>query len=108
MLPITYNFGLFNKLIPKAELQIKVGFLGQVNFISAKGTGILPDYSVIPFSAGPTFGISVLPLSFNNGNKLGIYFDIYRGSQIYKDFYNQSSFEMPGSSFAKFGLKYQF
>ena len=103
MVPLTYNFAF-----PKAGLQIKAGFLGQFNLITGKGTGILPDYSVIPFSGGPTCGVSFLPFHFCNGDKLGIYFDIYRGSQIYKDFYNQQEFEMPGSSFVKFGLKYHF
>ncbi len=107
MLPVTYNLGLFAKQMPEAELQVRVGLIGQVNFISGNGTGILPDYSVIPFSAGPTFGVSFLPFRFRNGDKLGIYCDIYRGSQIYKDFYNKPDYEMPGSSFVKFGLKYQ-
>lgn len=107
MLPVTYNLGLFNKQLPEAELQVKVGLIGQVNFISGKATGILPDYSVVPLSAGPTLGVSVLPFHFRNGDKLGIYCEIYRGSQIYKDFYNQPEYEMPGSSFVRFGLKYQ-
>jgi hypothetical protein len=107
MLPVTFNIGLFNKQMPNAELQLKVGIIGQANFISGSETGILPDYSVIPFSAGPTFGVSFLPFHFRNGDILGMYCDIYRGSQIYKDFYNQPDFEMPGSSFIKFGLKYQ-
>ena len=107
MLPVTFNLGLLKKQMPEAELQVKVGLIGQVNFISGKGTGILPDYSVVPLSAGPTLGVSVLPFHFRNGDKLGIYCDIYRGSQIYKDFYNQPEYEMPGSGFVKFGLKYQ-
>ena len=107
MLPVNYNISLFKKQIPNAELQLKLGILGQVNFISGSETGILPDYSVIPFSAGPTFGLSFLSIHFRNGDKLGVYLDIYRGSQIYKDFYNQPEYEMPGSSFVKFGLKYQ-
>jgi len=102
MVPVTYNF-VFHTL----GLQLKVGLLGQFNLVSGKGTGILPDYSVIPLSAGPTFGVSFLPFIFSNGDKLGVYFDIYRGSQIYKDYYNQPEFEIPGSSFTKFGFKYQ-
>lgn len=102
MVPFTYNF-----TFPKAGLQIKAGFIGQLNLVTGKGTGILPEYSVKPSSAGPTGGISFLPFHFRNGDKLGIYCDIYRGSQIYKDFYNQPEFEMPGSSFVKFGVKYQ-
>jgi hypothetical protein len=107
MIPLTYNFSLFSKKFQNAEIQLKVGLLGQLNAVSGKGIGILPDYSVIPFSAGPTLGFSFLPFYFRNGDKFGIYCDIYRGSQIYKDFYNQPKFEMPGSSFIKFGFKYQ-
>lgn len=103
MVPLTYNF-----VIQNAGLQLKIGLLGQFNLVTGKGTGILPDYSVNPFSAGPTFGISFLPLHFRNGDNLGLYCDIYRGSQFYEDFYNQPEFEMPGSSFLKLGLKYQF
>ena len=102
MVPVTYNF-----VFQKVGLHLKVGLLGQFNLVSANGTGILPYNSVIPFSAGPTFGVSFLPFHFRNGDTLGIYCDIYRGSQIYKDFYNQPKFEIPGSSFIKFGFKYQ-
>lgn len=109
MLPFTYNFNLFKNLFPEAGIQLKVGVTGQVNFISTNGTGIsLPDYSVKAYSFGPAFGFFVYPFQFNNGNKLGFYFDVYRGSQIYEDYYNQLGFEMPGSSFLKFGFRYQF
>lgn len=109
MLPLTFNLTLFGNLFPKAEVQLKIGFIGQANFISTNDTGIsLPDYSVKPYSFGPTFGLSVYPFQFNNGNKLGCYLDGYRGNQIYEDYYNQPGFEMPGSSFLKFGFRYQF
>lgn len=103
MVPLTYNFTL-----QKAGIQFKAGLVGQFNLVSGKGTGILPDYSVKPFSAGPTLGISFIPFHLSNGDMVGMYCDIYRGSQIYKDFYNMPEYEMPGSSFIKFGLKYQF
>jgi hypothetical protein len=108
MLPLTYNFVLFRSLESKADIQLKVGLLGQFNYISATETGILPPYSINPWSKGLTLGLSAYPFRFSHDNKLGIYFDAYLGSQIYEDFYNQSSFEMPGSSFMKFGLRYQF
>ena len=108
MIPLTYNFGLFEKGLPDAEIQLKIGYLGQVNFVSCKGTGILPDYSFNRFSNGGIFGISAYPFSFSNGSKLGFYLDVYRGTQIYKDYYNQECFEMPGSSFVKGRLKYRF
>jgi hypothetical protein len=108
MFPLSYNIVLFRKHLLNAGIQLKFGYLGQLNFVSTSSTGILPDYSINRWSNGATLGISAYPFQFNDGSKLGMYFDGYRGTQIYKDFYNQSSFEMPGSSFIKFGLKYQF
>lgn len=107
MIPLTYNFVLFRKLAPKADIQIKLGYTGQLNFVSVSSTGILPDYTIKPWSNGVTFGFSAFPVQFKNGNKLGFYLDAYRGTQVYEDYYNQTSFDMPGSSFIKFGLKYQ-
>jgi hypothetical protein len=107
MIPLTYNFVLFRNLLPDADIQLKLGYAGQLNFVSESGTGTLPDYSIKPWSNGATFGISAFPVQFKNGSKLGFYFDAYRGTQVYEDFYNQKSFEMPGSSFMKFGIKYQ-
>lgn len=108
MLPLTYNFVLFRKIFPNADIQLKLGYTGQLNFVSESSTGNLPDYSVKPFSNGATLGISAFPYQFRNGCKLGFYIDVYRGTQVYEDFYNQKSFEMPGSSFMKFGVKYLF
>jgi hypothetical protein len=107
MIPLTYNFILFRKMFPNADIHLKLGYIGQLNFVSATSTGILPDYSIKPWSNGGTIGISAYPFQFQNGSKLGFYIDGYRGTQVYKDFYNQSSFKIPGSSFIKFGLKYQ-
>jgi len=103
MIPLTYNFILYRK----ADVELKLGYVGQMNFVTSKAVGILPEYSINKWSGGPTIGISACPVIFANGSKLGIYFDLYRGSRIYSDFYNQASFEMPGSSFMKFGIKYQ-
>lgn len=107
MFPLTYNVVLFRNLFPNADIQLKLGYCGQLNFVSASSTGILPDYTIKPWSNGATFGISAFPLQLKDGSKLGFYFDGYRGTQVYEDYYNQVSFEMPGSSFIKFGLKYQ-
>jgi hypothetical protein len=108
ILPLSYNLTLFRKQLPEADIQLKAGYLGQLNFITTEGYGILPDYSLKRFSNGVTAGISALPFKFENGSRLGFYFDVYRGSRIYTDFYNQTGFEMPGSSFMKFGVKFQF
>ena len=108
LFPLTYNFVLLRNPFPHADIQLKAGYLGQLNFISASETGILPEYSTKAWSNGLTFGISAFPFQFDGGSKLGFYFDLHRGSQIYEDYYNQSTFAMPGSSFMKFGVKYQF
>lgn len=108
MIPLTYNFVLFRNLFPLADIQIKLGYCGQLNFVSESGTRTLPDYTIKPWSNGATLGISAFPFQFKNESKLGFYFDGYRGTQVYEDYYNQKSFEMPGSSYLKFGLKYQF
>ena len=108
MIPLTYNFELLKKVLPSAEFQFKLGYMGQINFVSVNGTGILPKYSINRWSNGAVFGISAYPFKFANGSKLGFYVDAYRGTRIYKDFYNQDSFKMPGSSFVKVGIRYQF
>ena len=108
MIPLTYNFELFRKWLPEAEIQLKLGYMGQLNFILAKGTGILPEYSINRWSNGVVFGIAAYPFKFINGSKLGFYIDAYRGTQIYIDYYNQVHFDMPGSSFVKGGLRYRF
>lgn len=108
MIPLTYNFELFKKALPLAEIQIKLGYMGQVNFVTGNGIGILPEYSINHWSNGAIFGISAYPFKFVNGSKIGLYIDAYRGCQIYKDYYNQESFQMPGSSFVKGGIRYQF
>lgn len=108
IVPLTYNFVFLKNRFPAAEMQFKAGYLGQLNFVNAKETGILPEYSIQPFSHGLTFGISAYPLQFQNRSKLGFYIDGYRGSQIYENFYNQKNFDMPGSSYLKGGLRYQF
>ena len=69
---------------------------------------ILPEYEINKWSNGALFGISAYPVKFSNGSKLGFYLDAYRGSQIYEDYYNLKSFEMPGSSFIKYGVRYRF
>jgi hypothetical protein len=105
MLPLTYNFVLFKN---SADIQIKLGYLGQINWLNIQDTGNLPDYSVNTFSNGVLFGVSVSPFHFDNGKTLGFYADVYRGSQLYRDYYNRESFEMPGTSFLKFGIRYRF
>lgn len=108
MVPLTYNFNLLKRSLPEAEIQLKLGYMAQINLVNEEGTGILPEYEINKWSNGALFGISAYPLKFRNGSKLGFYIDGYRGSQIYEDYYNLKSFEMPGSSFLKYGIRYRF
>ncbi len=107
-IPLTYNVVLFRKLLPSSELQIKVGYLGQINLLDIKDEGQLPSFEQKGWSNGAILGLSAYLYEFSNGNRIGFYTDVYRGSQIYFDFYNQKKFEMPGTSFIKAGLRYQF
>lgn len=108
MIPITYNFIIFKKHLNKNEIQLKIGYLGQLNFVNTKDNGKLPDFDIKKWSNGAVFGISAYPIVLKNNNKIGIFADLYRGSQIYIDEYNKTEFEMPGSSFLKYGIRYKF
>lgn len=108
MIPLTYNFILLKKTLPNTELQLKIGYNGQLNFVFCKGYGLLPVYSINHWSNGAVIGISAYPIRFPDNSKLGFYADVYRGNQIYIDYYNQEKFEMPGSSFMKAGIRYRF
>lgn len=110
MIPFTYNLGLFGKSLPNTDLQLKLGVLGQYNFLRVTDAGLtsLPEYALNKYSLGATLGVSAYPFTFSNQSKLGFYLEAYRGSRIYTDYYNQKGFEMPGSAFVKIGLRYQF
>lgn len=108
MIPATVNIPLLHSLLPSLDFRFKIGYMGQVNMVKVADMGILPDYSVKGWSGGLTAGLSAYPVHFGNGSQLGLYLDVYRGSQVYEDYYNQSDFEMPGSSYVKMGLTYKF
>ncbi len=108
MIPATLNLQLFNSLLPTSDLRFKIGYLGQVNMVKVADFGVLPEYSIHGWSNGLTAGFSAYPVHFGNGSNLGLYMDVYRGSQIYEDYYNQAEFEMPGSSFVKMGITLKF
>lgn len=108
MIPATLNIPLLHSLLPATDLRFKLGYLGQINMVKVDDMGILPDYSLNGWSGGLTAGLSAYPFHFGNGSQLGMYLDVYRGSRIYEDYYNQPEFEMPGSSFVKMGLTYKF
>lgn len=109
MLPITYNIGLFKLANQQPLCFLKLGYLVQYNLLGVTNSGqSLPGYSYNHWSKGVTIGLSSTPVVLKNGTLLGIYFDVYRGSKIYDDFYNSVAYKTPGSSFLKFGLIYQF
>lgn len=108
MWPLTYNVGLFRKNNAGGLLQIKVGHVLQYNLVSMDESGQnLPDYNISNFSNGFTLGFSAMPFRLRNGAGAGFYVDLYRGSQIFEDFYNQKNFDTPGSSYLKAGIIYQ-
>jgi hypothetical protein len=109
MVPVTYNLRILKSYQPQGLLRIKLGFLFQYNMLNAKDKGNqLPGFQVDNFSNGLTLGLESTPIHLDNGADLGFYMELYRGSQIYEDFYNRKSFEMPGSSFFKAGIIYKF
>jgi hypothetical protein len=109
MVPLTFNLGIFRNNQPDGFLQLKIGGLLQYNLISVSDENTsLPDYNINSFSAGLTTGFTVYPFSFDDGRRLGWYVMGYRGSQIYEDPFNLSTFDTPGSSYVKTGIVYQF
>lgn len=108
LFPVTYNIGLFRSSCGEASSHLKLGYVFQVNMFSISDEDIgLPDYSTNNFSKGVTLGFDAIPFTFKNGAKLGLFIDVYRGSQIYEDVFNQESFVTPGSCYLKAGLIYQ-
>lgn len=109
MVPITYNIPLFKRIKPQGLFQIKFGYLCQFTFFNIYDSGYrLPNYRTKVFSNGFTLGFSTNLLRFENGANLGIFFEGYRGTQIFKDFYNKTEYQMPGTSFMKYGFIYEF
>jgi hypothetical protein len=109
MIPLTYRFGFFRKNNPDGLLQLRLGYLAQLNFLSVNDDGSqLPAYSSKKYSGGLTLGLAVVPFKFEHGGQLGLYVDGYRGTRIYEDFYNQPAYKIPGSSFMRGGIFYQF
>jgi hypothetical protein len=106
--PITYNFSLLKNRFPEAQIQLKIGYSAGLNFLKVDDNNAsLPVYSCTRFSHGLTLGFSGLPFTLGTSSKLGFHFDLYRGTQVYKDFYNEARKEC-GSSYARVGVVYQF
>ena len=108
MVPLTYSIGIFKKNVPEGLVQLKFGYLAQLNYFRFDSKGQLPEYSTKVFSSGAVLGLSTCPFKHGNGSRIGVFMDAYRGSPAYHDFYNQPEFEMPGTAFVKYGIVYQF
>lgn len=109
LFPVNYNIGLFRNKYDQGLFQLKLGYVFQINHIQiTHESGELPAFRYSNYSNGPYIGLSTIPWQLENGNHLGMYMDVYRGSQIYKDFYNQPEIEAPGSAFFRLGIIYQF
>jgi len=106
MLPLTYNFGFFRNELGERMFHLKLGFMIQYNLLNVSNSGSIPEYSYNRVSNGPLFGLEAIPIVLNNGDKLGLYCNFYRGSQLYQDFYNPSEFETSGTSFFKAGISF--
>ena len=109
MLPLTFNVGLFRKKQSDGSLQLNIGYVLQYNMIGINDEHPgLPGYNLYKWSNGFTAGLTAFPVAFENGNRLGWYLSGYRGSQVYEDLFNLKDFEIPGSSYFKTGIIYQF
>ena len=109
MVPVTYSIGVFRKNHAEGLVQLKFGYVAQFNIFGVTNVaGNTPSYKTKPFSNGATAGLSTTPFRLKNGAKLGFYFEGYRGSRAYEDFYNMPEFEMPATAFMKYGIIYQF
>lgn len=108
MLPLVFNIGMFRQTHDEGLLQLRLGWMWQLNYLSVSGDASLPAYDLMRSSNGPCMGFSTTPIRRDNGHKIGFYLDMYRGGQVYEDFYNQTDMESPGSSFFRLGVIYHF
>lgn len=107
--PALWNFGLIKNNRGQGLMHLKIGPVAQINMPLVKSFGInLPDYQIRPLSGGVSLGMSITPLSFKNGNRLGFYVEGYRGTRVFEDYYNRKEFETTGSSYMKAGISFEF
>lgn len=108
IVPVTYNVNLFKQRFDPGTISLKIGGALEYNRPSVRQQGQrLPGYTFNNFSGGVALGLSTLPFRFDNGSRIGLSFDIYKGSQIFEDLYNRKDFEMPTSSYMKLSIIYQ-
>jgi hypothetical protein len=109
IVPVTYNVNLFKQRLDPGTISLKFGGALEYNMPSVRQQGQrLPGYTINKFSGGVTLGISALPFTFADQARLGLSFDIYRGTQIFDDLYNRAEYETPASSYMKLSVTYQF
>ncbi|HNW51471.1 MAG TPA: hypothetical protein PKH79_10335 [Prolixibacteraceae bacterium] len=109
VVPVTYNINLFKRRFDPGTLSLKLGGALEYNMPSISDEGsLLTDYSIKKISGGVALGISAMPFRFSDQSRLGVSFDVYKGTQIFDDFYNLAEYEMPTSSYMKLSVIYQF
>lgn len=109
IVPVTYNVNLFKQRLDLGTVALKFGGVLEYNLPSIADKGSkLTDYSIKPLSGGVTLGLSTLPFRFDDGSRMGLSFDIYRGTQIFDDLYNRAEYETSASSYMKLSVIYQF
>jgi hypothetical protein len=110
MVPLTWNLMMFRGKHPGGLINLKIGGVVQFNHLNVNVDhgSELPGYTVNRVSGGATIGIMTFPWRLDSGARVGIYLDGYRGSRIYEDFYNRPEFEVPGSSYGRIGIIYEF
>jgi len=108
-IPVTYNINLFKGSLAPGTVTLKFGGVLEYNLPSIPDKGSnLTDYSIKPLSGGVTLGLSTLPFRLDDGSRIGLSFDIYRGTQIFDDLYNRAEYETSASSYMKLSVIYQF
>jgi hypothetical protein len=103
-LPLTYNFLLFQDKQHYARLKIKLGMsIGYTFSRRIDRQGRIPDTQWKDWDVGPLLGFELYPFPAAGHWKLGLMFDLYRGSSIYEDFYSQYK-EIGNHSYLTFGI----
>jgi len=102
--PVTYNFQLFRDKDNEGILQLKLGLsAGYRIHENIEDSGNNPAFTFDKFSIGPTLGVSIVPFKISENYKLGLYFDVMRGSKVYTDEYTVIN-DFGQLSSIKFGL----
>ena len=105
--PLTINFHLLPRRENRPRLILRAGVSAGYTFHkSIIETGVQPDYEFYNWDIGPTLGATYFPVILKNGQPLGFFLDVYRGSRIFDDIYHQEK-GVGAQSYFKLGLVYQ-